>query len=885
MNKNSIKRTNRLRISVLSSALPLAILASQQALAFSVPVHSEITKEQLQTIRGYADNGSVFQWSEVSLRNIAHENGRVDDGASAALFRPDRHFTNESFPAATARLIDLRTRTIEYARAYGAADSGQISGNSRQIQALLGQALHTIQDFYSHSTWVELGNSNINSALGLSALSKPSASVASCPGDPNLVGAGAGGSPSSAYFVGLGLRNTIGCQLAELPANKCFHGNYRPTCIGINKDLSAADAAHEGVSQHPQHGNARALAEEATLAYVQGIVDELGGDFHALRAFFGAKPSFTAVIDNTGSMGASITGTRQLVSSMVNQLTMDEDSAPLSYVLVQYGDPTVSAPYETRDPQAYLQALQGILPVGGGDCPELTNTGLLAAINATAPGGEIYTFTDATAKDQYAVNSVITAAMQKDIRINYTLTGSCSPTDPGYIRSAAMTGGRIFRVLPAQISSLVDVVVPEMNGGRVMIFNRGGVAATGSPITIPMPVDSDMTELTVSLSVPENDVAATHTVVLKRPSGAPALPGDEGVTFTNVGINHIYRVKSPESGSWLVEISGSGPFTAQANGSSPIAFSNVSFVRPNEDIHGGFFSIDGYPVATVEALLAASLTGAPEGVTFSLASADGGSSINVDMVKDVPMADRDEYYGPVVLPAGSYRLAATGLDQNGAPFRRVFPTEFSAKSVEVTHDTGSPINAPAGGVVSVPFLIRNHGAEGSFYLQVEGTDGLSASGQQLSIGGNAEVAVAIQVSVPADVEVSGAGMVTVTATRVGDELDFNSASAIVDLKPPYESLQNGVPVSGLSSSDQPLIYRVPVTSGSSVLSLLTYGGSGNATLYAARGRVPTVNDHDAQSVRPGNNETIRVTSPTSGDWFISISPSSAFSNLSVRASW
>ena len=32
---------------------------------------------------------------------------------------------------------------------------------------LLGSSLHSIQDFYSHSTWVEQGNTNILTGLGL----------------------------------------------------------------------------------------------------------------------------------------------------------------------------------------------------------------------------------------------------------------------------------------------------------------------------------------------------------------------------------------------------------------------------------------------------------------------------------------------------------------------------------------------------------------------------------------------------------------------------------------------------------------------------------------------------------------------------------------------
>lgn len=37
----------------------------------------------------------------------------------------------------------------------------------KQARQLLGQLLHTLQDFYSHSNWVELGNKNINENIGI----------------------------------------------------------------------------------------------------------------------------------------------------------------------------------------------------------------------------------------------------------------------------------------------------------------------------------------------------------------------------------------------------------------------------------------------------------------------------------------------------------------------------------------------------------------------------------------------------------------------------------------------------------------------------------------------------------------------------------------------
>ena len=36
-----------------------------------------------------------------------------------------------------------------------------------QARQLIGQFLHTLQDFYSHSNWIELGKKEINERLGI----------------------------------------------------------------------------------------------------------------------------------------------------------------------------------------------------------------------------------------------------------------------------------------------------------------------------------------------------------------------------------------------------------------------------------------------------------------------------------------------------------------------------------------------------------------------------------------------------------------------------------------------------------------------------------------------------------------------------------------------
>jgi len=95
-----------------------------------------------------------------------------------------------------------------------------------------------------------------------------------------------------------------------------------------------------------------------------------------------------------------------------------------------------------------------------------------------------------------------------------------------------------------------------------------------------------------------------------------------------------------------------------------------------------------------------------------------------------------------------------------------------------------------------------------------------------------------------------------------------------------------VPVGGhAGAAGDEIVYRIEVPAGATGLRVLSYGGSGDASLYVAHGRVPTTSDFDARSQRPGNNETVAVAAPAAGTWFIKLVGVRAFANVSLRASF
>jgi hypothetical protein len=66
------------------------------------------------------------------------------------------HCDGENFDGAQMRLTELRNQVVLKLR----------NGRTDEARRALGSALHTVQDFYSHSNWVELGNNKPHPDLG-----------------------------------------------------------------------------------------------------------------------------------------------------------------------------------------------------------------------------------------------------------------------------------------------------------------------------------------------------------------------------------------------------------------------------------------------------------------------------------------------------------------------------------------------------------------------------------------------------------------------------------------------------------------------------------------------------------------------------------------------
>lgn len=234
------------------------------ALAFKVPIHEEITREALAATQPIVD-GQRLQFSTGAVQQIVDANKDTDQLVNQS--NTEKHFDGEDFLGGSQRLIRLRERAI--AKVVSIEDPQASSARND-----LGGALHTLQDFYAHSNWVEMQGSspNINTKLGREEFSGASKDTPTCPNSAGTLGDAGLNQLTSGYFL-------FSQALCGVPKGKCRHGVPILCSAGLNKD----DSSRTGFS------NARSLAVEATKDFLNQIFHDsrMNGNAQATKFLLG----------------------------------------------------------------------------------------------------------------------------------------------------------------------------------------------------------------------------------------------------------------------------------------------------------------------------------------------------------------------------------------------------------------------------------------------------------------------------------------------------------------------------------------------------------------------------------------------------------------------
>jgi hypothetical protein len=387
---------------------------------------------------------------------------------------------------------------------------------------------------------------------------------------------------------------------------------------------------------------AAAIAKDATKQFICDLKERI--TTHQLELLLGAGPTLAIAIDTTGSMGSIIQGVKAQAIQIVNS-RLGTDEEPVKYVLSPFNDPGVGPLTVTTKADEFKSAINALTASGGGDCPELAQTGMLRALAAMDEGGELFMFTDATAKDDDLSGEVDGLAAEKNIQVYPILFGSCSPIDPSYIRVANDSGGQLFFLSRSEAGSITKLADFVVRSNSVNLFLTSGTFA-GSPRSYSVPVDSTVTRVTFSAS-------GATSVVLTRPGGVTVQPTDPGVTFVSVSGGKFYSIANPAAGEWGITVNGVADFSVKVSGESPLDLSSFRFVEPGgRPGHEGYFPIDGLPLAGQEGAVDAVMSGDFGTPQFELRSRSG-ATLQTLALSPVPETT-DEFFGHVTPPNTSF---------------------------------------------------------------------------------------------------------------------------------------------------------------------------------------------------------------------------------------
>ncbi|PMD34247.1 hypothetical protein L207DRAFT_534597 [Hyaloscypha variabilis F] len=619
---------------------------------------------------------------------IIDANAYVDDGPEKNIGKC--HFDDELFADGQQHLMELRAEMI------GLLQQEDLDADTARED--LGRQLHTLQDFYAHSNWVESGHDVPSTIIGWPGqVAYPTTDSVTCDAfcqnpvttdylshlsclDNCKVG--------DQYAWQLTLQTIcvelqpFACALpdcssnlvsdfngitsgyyetddpsSERPDGKCTHGGLNDRGAegteGINKDSEWALYAPHGLIPSPSGGNAHQVAAALSQGATQDYLQQLVVDYTSL----GMPALSESELKNLFGIGAS----------------------PLVFVVDCTGNEDVFT--TTTSSTEFLDDLGTLYASGGGDCPELALSALEIVIPGIDPFSNVFLFTDATDKDPQFFDDVVRAATAKNIRVNFFLFPSECSDGSSYSALAQATTG-IFIPMPDRTGTedLVTMALRMIDPDLVDIYGDYPDAATDS--TLAKRADSQVSILVDSTMTSIMFLGAGPSIVtVTRPDRSVVNPTDPGVSYFSNAATTFVTVSAPQPGTWTATRSdATDGTTLQVQTISKLTFIDFSFVEVRGH-HPGYFPINETLISGLEYTVNADIEGTQDVDSFEFRSSNTGQLLTTfSMIRlndSVGSSPEHIWYNNVTVPCGTFYAYALGKDQNGFPFQRMFPSVFN----------------------------------------------------------------------------------------------------------------------------------------------------------------------------------------------------------------
>ncbi|XP_029949229.1 von Willebrand factor A domain-containing protein 7-like [Salarias fasciatus] len=465
---------------------------------------------------------------QTAIKTIHTRNSHVDFFFA---FSAARHFDNEAFEEGR----NIITADLEKVKA------NVNSGNFEVGRETLGEICHTLQDFYSHSNWVELGKTTPYSTL---------------------------------------IRRD---QTMENLAGKCSHGgsfdktsNEDPVG-GINKDTRNSNHGF-------LHQEAADLALDATLELLEDIRVAVG-DMNFLRLMGLSQSSpLCFVIDTTSSMSDDIAAVREATLRIIDSRT-GTLAEPSLYILVPFNDTGFGPLLRTADPDDFKASINRLTAMEGGDNPELSLSGLRLALSAAPPASNIFIFTDAPAKDITLTNAVTALIESTKSVVTFMLTDvfparrrrrrqsdgqnpltrSLTQAQTELYRDLAQaSGGQTIEVSKLDLTQATAVIEDLSANAVVTVFQA--TVDPGRRDNFPFAIDASITNIIIYIT----GVQASLTFRLTSSTGVSqnsSEPSGPLATFSTVGnLRQISLNSTNDTGMWEISVNSSSPYIVKITG-------------------------------------------------------------------------------------------------------------------------------------------------------------------------------------------------------------------------------------------------------------------------------------------------------------------------------
>ncbi|XP_037392795.1 von Willebrand factor A domain-containing protein 7-like [Pygocentrus nattereri] len=729
-------------------------LILQQGRNFVQP--DPLTAESLAEACRSPASASILQFiiSYVSTRN-AYVDGRH-------VFNPQYHFDDESFEQArnliTQGVSDVKTSLKQKNYWY-----------SRQR---LGETLHTLQDFYSHSNWIELGNRSPYSTLikpslpldNLADVNTPTCS--SC--DDNCTG-----NILETIITQKKLTSGYFSLLSpNKPKGKCSHGGLVDLTSlvtpkgGINKD--GITTAHGSL-----HFVAADVATAATRDLLQDIREATGNvEFLRLMGIFQSSSVLCFVVDTSASMTEEIAEVKRITSYIIDsrQGTVDEPSA---YVLVPFNDPGFGPVYKTTDPDEFKTEVNALSAGGGGaDDPEMSLSGLWLALAAAPVASEVFLFTDAEPKDTEMKITVLALIESTKSTVNFVLTNPLTnttrslsnPVNRAYEDLAVASGGLAIEIPNQLLANATSAINDTSISSLVTILQAVRNPGTAEPFYFL--VDSSVRNLMVYIT--GNSTQFTITAPSGQSQSSGQSDGSLAVIQSVVNFHMVQVKNSSQPGWWSIYMNTTQPYTLKVMGKSSINF-QFDFVEVYQVPHPGYTVFKSRPRSNGNVTLLLSMLGSGSEVpTVVLLVEASGSGFHRGLLEDV--GNGDYLVTVTTVPKGEFFVFVIGQTNSSSTsdynfFQRQSSTQHRASSFSVTAERNGTWFP--GQLFSIPFTVATSNSYSNYTVTARnsgqynmtfpsslttGSDGRANGVVELSTPGNAtagtEVILTIEVTKP-----------------------------------------------------------------------------------------------------------------------------------------